>query len=450
MAVLTDWTMRGMFISISNAFSRGPGPGGGPQRRSVRPKPLSGRLLVIALLLSSCGAAQEVWSRHIIDNSSKGADGVRLADVNGDGLLDIASGWEQGGIVRAYINPGHAGVKQRWPAVTVGPATHVEDAVLVDLDGDGAFDVVSSGEGASRSILFHWAPREKQRYLDADAWRTEALPIAQDKTKWMFAVPVQLDGRNGPDLVAGSKGSKPGEATIGWFQSPTNARDLNGWSWHPLRSAGWIMGIEVVDMNGDGEQDIVFTDRFNGARSGCYWLENPGVRHQQDRAWKEHPIGVAGQDALFFSFTDLDGDGLLDVVVGTHEPKGTVPATALYYLRRLDQAGTRWAGRRIPLPADSGLVKSVTAGDINRDGKTDLVVSFVQAKDKSGVLWLSHDGAPFTGRWTSHPLSGPEGVKYDLVALVDLDGDGDLDVITTEETANLGVIWYENPTMKAP
>jgi len=47
-------------------------------------------------------------------------------------------------------------------------------------------------------------------------------------------------------------------------------------------------------------------------------------------------------------------------------------------------------------------------------------------------------------------VSGPEGVKYDLVALVDLDGDGDLDVITTEETANLGVIWYENPTMKAP
>ena len=29
---------------------------------------------------------------------------------------------------------------------------------------------------------------------------------------------------------------------------------------------------------------------------------------------------------------------------------------------------------------------------------------------------------------------------------VDLDGDGDLDVITTEEITNLGMIWYENPT----
>ncbi len=447
--MLTDGPFRATLVSASNAFNRDPSPGFGLQSRSITSKPWAGIVLVTALFLSRSVAAQAVWSRHIIDNSSKGADGVRLADVNGDGLLDIATGWEQGGIVRAYINPGHARVKQRWPAVTAGPATNVEDAVFVDLDGDGAVDVVSSCEGASRSILFHWAPREKQGYLDADAWRTEALPIAQDRTKWMFAVPVPLDGRNGPDLVAGSKGSKPGEATIGWFQAPANARELNGWSWHPLRSAGWIMGIEVVDMNGDGELDIVFTDRFNGARSGCYWLENPGVGPLPDRAWKEHPIGVKGQDALFFGLTDLDGDGLLDIVVGTHEPKGTVPATSLYYLRRLDHAGTRWAERKIPLPADAGLVKSVTAGDINRDGKTDLVVSFVQAKDKSGVLWFSHDGSPFTGRWTSHPLSGPEGVKYDGVSFVDLDGDGDLDVITTEETANLGVIWYENPTMKA-
>ena len=437
-----------MDVFVSGAFRSRPGHRVRPKRHFITSIFYTGGLLVFALWLNSSGAAEAVWSRHVIDNSSKGADGVRLADVNGDGLLDLATGWEEGGMVRAYLNPGHGRVKQPWSAVTLGQATNVEDAVFVDLDGDGAVDVVSSCEGASRSILFHWAPREQHRYLDAEAWRTASLPIARNKSKWMFVVPAQLDGRNGPDLIAGSKGSKPGEATIGWFRSPANARDLAGWTWHPLRSAGWIMGIEVLDMNGDGELDIVFSDRFNGARSGCYWLENPGGKRRQDLAWKEHPIGVIGRDAVFFGLTDLDGDGWQDVVVGTHEPKGSVPATSLYYLRRLDHAGTRWVEQKVPLPADSALVKSVAGGDINRDGKMDLVVSFVQAKDKSGMLWLSHDGSPVTGRWTSHPLSGPEGVKYDLVALIDLDGDGDLDAITTEETANLGVIWYENPTMK--
>ena len=35
----------------------------------------------------------------------------------------------------------------------------------------------------------------------------------------------------------------------------------------------------------------------------------------------------------------------------------------------------------------------------------------------------------------------------DLLEAVDLDGDGDLDLITCEEVADLGVIWYENPTL---
>jgi hypothetical protein len=38
-----------------------------------------------------------------------------------------------------------------------------------------------------------------------------------------------------------------------------------------------------------------------------------------------------------------------------------------------------------------------------------------------------------------------DGVKHDLVELIDLDDDGDLDLLTCEEVTNLGVIWYENP-----
>lgn len=51
-------------------------------------------------------------------------------------------------------------------------------------------------------------------------------------------------------------------------------------------------------------------------------------------------------------------------------------------------------------------------------------------------------GAPCT----AHELSGVDGIKHDLVALLDLDDDGDLDVLTTEEVKILGVIWYENPS----
>ena len=50
-----------------------------------------------------------------------------------------------------------------------------------------------------------------------------------------------------------------------------------------------------------------------------------------------------------------------------------------------------------------------------------------------------------SGQWDLQPISGVDGVKHDLVVPVDLDGDGDLDILTCEEVKNLGVIWYENP-----
>jgi hypothetical protein len=94
--------------------------------------------------------------------------------------------------------------------------------------------------------------------------------------------------------------------------------------------------------------------------------------------------------------------------------------------------------------------------DIDRDGQLDLVVSCEHATDaKIGVFWMSFDQSPAAGRWVARSISGPEGFIFDLLQLVDLDGDGDLDVITLEEKGpylakgyvgrELGVIWYENP-----
>ena len=46
-----------------------------------------------------------------------------------------------------------------------------EDAVFVDLDNDGAVDVISCCEGKTKSVFVHWAPRDKDKYLDAAAWK---------------------------------------------------------------------------------------------------------------------------------------------------------------------------------------------------------------------------------------------------------------------------------------
>jgi hypothetical protein len=91
-----------------------------------------------------------------------------------------------------------------------------------------------------------------------------------------------------------------------------------------------------------------------------------------------------------------------------------------------------------------GTGKAVAVTDVDLDGQMDLVITCENARNVSGIFWMRQSTA---GQWQAQDISGAEqGIKFDRIELLDLDLDGDLDVITCEERDNLGVIWYENPT----
>jgi hypothetical protein len=415
------------------------------------------RLRTIACLLAAIATAfagtgvtrptGDPWRRHTIDDSFLGPDGVRLADFNRDGLPDIATPWEQGGTVMVYLNPGPSRARERWPKVMAGKTGDPEDAVPVDLDGDGALDVVSASEGTTRSVFIHWGPKDPARLLDESAWETVPLGDSARRTRWMFTLPLQIDGRGGIDLVAGSK--RQG-AAIGWFESPADPRDAAAWKWHPLYQAGWVMTLTAHDVNGDGLPDIVATDR-EGRGRGALWLEHPAPGKDPRQPWNVHRIGpVDEHEAMHFTIADLDGDRLDDVIVA-------VKGGPLRFHRRLRRNPVEWQTHLIEMPDNTGSGKAVAASDLNGDGRLDLVVTCEHATDgREGVFWLAAPADPTTTRWPAKSISGSEGFIFDLVQLVDLDGDSDLDVLTVEEKGpylaagyvgrELGVIWYENPS----
>ena len=309
----------------------------------------------VAAFTVSIANSAEPWRRHTIDGASRGADGVRLADVNGDGLSDIATGWEEGGVIRAYLNPGPRVARNAWPAVTVGRVKSPEDAVFADLDGDGSMDVVSSCEGKNRTMFVHWAPGDKNRYLDKAAWQTAAIPATADRTSWMFALPMDMDGRRGIDLVVGSKA---GGAMIGWLESPADPRDLAAWKLHRLYQAGWIMSLQAHDMDGDGDQDILASDR-KGPKRGLLWLENPGAKATANGAtWKEHRIGENDREVMFLTVADLDADDRNDLLCA-------VRGGPICFFRNTGQSARPWRLYEIPMPAGCGTGKGVAVGDVD-------------------------------------------------------------------------------------
>gem|GEM_PF-300371 len=392
------------------------------------------------------------WTRHTLDTGLDGADGVRSADVDADGDQDLIVGWEEAGVVRVYENPGptREALTTPWNVVsfTNGLAS-VEDAALADLDGDGRLDMIASTEGGNRNLVIYWAPDPDKEYWDATNWTRMTLTPASGE-QWMFSRTLDVDGDGRMDIVAGSKNSG---ASVSWIKSPANPRVASGWVKHRITDAGWIMSLELEDMDGDGDLDILISDRQpGGGAQGVRWLSNPGGQHPQlTSPWTSHMIAAAGEDVMFLDVADLDGDGFRDIVVPVLE-NGSAPNEWIL-LRRLDASGLQWQTNRRTFPAGTAESKALRIADVNGDQQLDVVAFFGDAlAPLTGGIWLEYQNNPFSGTWVPHPLAGEPGEKFDLVLTIDLDGDGDLDVIETDEDENgdetgLGLVVYENPTI---
>lgn len=403
----------------------------------VRSLPLS--LIMTALPLIAA------WPRHTIDDSLFGADGPRLADANGDGFPDIAVAWEQSGRSRVYLHPGVAGdPRQPWRYVEAGPAPDVEDAVFADLDADGKLDVLSCTDRHQR-VIAHFAPREAD-----GAWETREFPVAVvPDHPWMFGVGVDLSGDGLPDPLIGGKSSRSRVAKVGWLARPADdRRNLTGWTFHSIGEVGWTMTMQVHDFNADGRPDLLLSDRRPDAGlQGLRWLENPGT---QGGVWQNRFIGARNREVMFADLADLTGDAVPEVVVVTHDRR-------LFWYQRLSHEV--WRENEIAWPGESvgRIGKSVAVGDLNGDGRADLVVSTEGATGRVGVFRLSYDKSPHEPEWRWDPVAGLGGEKFDRAVLVDLDRDHDLDVLITEEADNndpgargLGIVWYENPGSGPP
>ena len=144
------------------------------------------------------------------------------------------------------------------------------------------------------------------------------------------------------------------------------------------------------------------------------------------------------------SMADVDGDGEEEAVVAERSQQ------TIRIYKRGNKEGLKWGEQIIELPSFTGNAKSVEVGDLNGDGTNDLIISTnTDQYKKEGLIWLDGNRIDDIKESDFQTISGVHKAKYDKVELLDIDEDGDLDILICEEnygekSEGLGVVWYEN------
>jgi hypothetical protein len=168
----------------------------------------------------------------------------------------------------------------------------------------------------------------------------------------------------------------------------------------------------------------------------------PGHADAAGTGWREEVVGVL-PGAAFSTLADLDGDGRQEVVAtsfGTVAGFGpTGGGTVASYTRR----GPGWDRQDVVTPADGvQFPNEPTATDVDGDGLVDLVLpgGFFICTPCGSLSWWQQKPL---GRWTRHDLVAVGNPAFFHKAeVVDLDGDGRRDLVTVAETAATATAVY--------
>jgi hypothetical protein len=383
-------------------------------------------------------------------------EGIALADIDGDGDLDIVYGgsWLE--------NPGVSKTTSPWTPHPIAPNWGPDTRIFVaDMNKDGRPDVVLSVSEGKGSLSWFESPK----VLRADAWVEH--PVEKDVLEGAHSLQVaDFDGDGQPDvLVAEMHTSKKKRVLIYLNKGDTftpmvlsrrgshNMRmgDIDGdgdidlvgknyagdgriiemwenltsdakkWTYISIdgdrpKSQKGKLGLVIADVDRDGFSDVI---------AGSFLYRNPGGQLQGK--WQRTLIADEAMDVYFA--IDVDEDAFCDLI--------GIKESTVYWIKATDEKATVWKARPVGQVATEGRTQGHVKAKLIPGKMPQLV--FTRGKNLY-VLEVPED--PNRPLWPLYRISTD--IEEEGIAVGDIDGDGDLDFAGVGADGH-HVVWLENP-----
>jgi hypothetical protein len=269
-----------------------------------------------------------------------GYDATTIADLDGDGKLDIVLTG-----LKLYRNISTPGSIAFAPVVTIAEANPPAALTVMDVDGDGKADIIGSrGWTESASKIY--------RNISEPGAFAFAPPVSISlSTAERNMVAADLDGDNKPELIISGAGVYKNNSTKGNISFAA-----------PVPYPAYIHSyIACGDIDGDGKTDLVSGDQEGSKISvirNTSTLGSVSFATQIEYNAMQGPAGVA--------IGDMDGDGKPDIVTALFNNsvgvfKNISSPGNISFLPKVDYS-----------PLSSGTEAMVVIGDLNNDGKNDI------------------------------------------------------------------------------
>ena len=345
-----------------------------------------------------------------------------------------------------------------------------ESAAVFDVDNDGVLDIVSGG---------YWYPGPR---FDRKCKIAELEPIGEYFDDFC-TIPIDINGNGYLDFITGGWWGD----TLRWRENPKGDREQQ-WAEHIIAEVGNVESVRAWDVDGDGQIEIVpntpnhpqrifklvtdadgkgtgqfdeyvIYDKPSGHGLGCGdingngrndivlfngWLEAPpeGLGGQ----WKFHQDFDLGSASVPIIVTDVDGDGLADLIVGQSHAYGLD-----WYQQRIENGKRRWIKHAID-PFNSQY-HDLSWTDIDGDGQNELVTGKRYrahcghdpgAYDPVGIYYFKWTGSSFVKQVVDFGNARQATGCGICFQVADLTGDGRPDIIAPGKDGlylfkNLGV-----------
>ncbi len=373
---------------------------------------------------------------------------VTIGDINGDGKVDLATSNYTSNTVSVLRNMSSSGTISFDTKADISTGSNLRSVAIADLDGDGLQDLVTANEGTNNVSAIRNTPQFPptiSSYTPLSGAVNATVSITGTNYNTTASNNDVFFGATKATATAGSSTSLtvtvPAGATYAPIMVLNRGTTLSAYSsayftpvFSPNKSTLTVddfaakvdvtagsgpYGVSIGDIDGDGKSDLAVANYTDGTVSV---LRNTGSSGTISFATKID--FTAGTNPYVVAIGDIDGDGLLDLVVANRN------STSVSVLRNTSTSGNISFAASVDFTTGSAPV-SVAIGDLDGDGKPDLAVANNNA---ASVSVLRNTGSNGTISFATK-VDYTTGSNPYNVAIGDIDGDGKPEIVVTNYTA---------------